>query len=162
MSQNTCCTSKLFTVFSDYLWHDRVVANPQAKMSWHTFCEHITWAHTHLTLTVSPVTSRNMLSTLAHGGKCSTSSMSPFCLSHLRAREKLWGREQGSISGHHLKLGSQTFYDCWAKWIWDRGNSPYLSSRQPHFLAPCSPCLVRWFLFLKDKQGLPHCWAWID
>lgn len=48
-------------------------------------------------------------------------------------------REQGSISGHHLKLCSQTFYDCWAKWIWDTGNSLYLSSRQPHFLAPCSP-----------------------
>lgn len=54
--------------------------------------------------------------------------MSPFCLPHLTESE----------SGHHLKPGSQTFYGCREKWIWDRGNSPYLSSRKPHFLAPCS------------------------
>lgn len=102
------------------------------------------WAHylnsyTQLTLIVSSVTSENLVWALSQGGKSCTSSMSPFCPSHLRAREKLGERDQSSISGHHLKLGSQTFYDCWAKWIWDTGNSLYLSSRQPHFLASCSP-----------------------
>lgn len=109
----------------------------------------------HLNLIVSPVKSTNMLATLAQDGKYSLSSMSPFCLPS--KRETVEG-DQGSISGHHLKLGSQTFYDCWAKWIWDRGNSTYLSSRQPHFLAPCAPLtgrLVRRFLFFKEKTGAP-------
>lgn len=75
--------------------------------------------------------------------------------SHLQARGKLGG----SISGNHLKLDSQTFHDGWAKWIWDRGYSPYLSSGQPHFLGPCSPLpgfhRLPGSYFFRDKWGAP-------
>lgn len=87
-------------------------------------------------------------------GKSITSPTSPFCLPHIRV-----GGEHCSISQHHLKPGSQTFYDCGEKWIWDRGNSPCLSSRQAHFLAPCSPLdlfsLVAWCggFYLSNTNG---------
>lgn len=106
---------------------------------WPAVCEHIPWIHSHLTSAVSSV---NLWELAFSSGLMMGNPPLPPCLHSVSLSLCLiweWGRGLGSsISGHHLKLGTQTFYDCWAKWIWDSGNSPYLSNRQPHFLAPCS------------------------
>lgn len=90
-----------------------------------------------------------MLLKMAPDRKPSTGSESSNLSSHLKVKEKVQERVQGSISGTSSRWTPRTFYGCWEKWIWTIGNSPCLSSRQPHFPAPCS--------LLPRSQWLPPC-----
>lgn len=102
-------------------------------------------ADIHFTMIGGFVMLEKVLLKMAPDRKCSSGSESSHLPPHLRVKEKV----QEGISGTTSRWTPRTFYDCWEKWIWTIGNSPYLSSRQPHFPAPCS--------LLPRSQWLPRC-----